>query len=288
MTMRLLPAYFSVVFFVAASFVMCSSVRVCAEDQPTAKAPVKKLILPGESFLLGDRPAFILWPEKSKRQTPQPWIMYSPTLRGLPDRHEKWMHEQFLAAGVAVAGIDIGEAYGSPEGQKHFTALHRELTEKRGFAARPVLLGRSRGGLWMSSWAIAHPEKVSGLAGIYPVFDLRSYPGVRRAASAYGKTPAELEAELEKCNPVARLGSLAKANVPVFIIHGDVDKVVPLEANSQALVDQYAEAGKGKLVKLVVAKGQGHNFWPGFFRCEELIEFAIQRALMGQAADSDR
>lgn len=283
MTNRLLSAVFSMVFFG-----VCSSAPLCAEDQPPAKAPVKKLILPGESFLLGDRPAFILWPEKSKRQKPQPWILYSPTLRGLPDRHEKWMHEQFLAAGVAVAGIDIGEAYGSPKGQKHFTALHRELTRNRGFASRPCLLGRSRGGLWMSSWAIANPEKVSGMAGIYPVFDLRSYPGVRRAASAYGKTPAELEAELDKWNPVAKLDSLAQANVPVFIIHGDVDKVVPLKANSQALVDQYAEAEKEKLVTLVVAKGQGHNFWPGFFRCEELIEFAIQRALMGKAADSDR
>ena len=283
MKRRLVPAFFCAVFFV-----LSFSARLCAEDQLPAKAPVKKLILPGESFLLGARPSFILWPEKSKRQKPQPWIMYSPTLRGLPDRHEKWMHEKFLAAGVAVAGIDIGEAYGSPEGQKHFTALHRELTEKRGFASRPCLLGRSRGGLWMSSWAIANPDKVSGMAGIYPVFDLRSYPGLRRAAPAYGKTPAELEAELDKWNPVAKLSSLAKADVPVFLIHGDVDKVVPLKANSRALVEQYAEAEKEKLVTLLVAKGQGHNFWPGFFRCEELIEFAIKRALMGKAADSDR
>ena len=283
MTKRLLPAFFCAVFFL-----LCSSVWLCAENQLPAKAPVKKLILPGESFLIGERPAFILWPEKSKRKTPQPWIMYSPTLRGLPDRHEKWMHEQFLAAGVVVAGIDIGEAYGSPQGQKHFTELHRELTANRGFASRPCLLGRSRGGLWMSSWAIANPDKVSGMVGIYPVFDLRSYPGLQRAAPAYGKTPTELEAELDRWNPVAKLQTLAKANVPVFIIHGDVDKVVPLKANSQVLVDRYAEAEKEKLVTLVVAKGQGHNFWPGFFRCEGLIEFAIQRSLMGHAADSDR
>ena len=41
--------------------------------------------------------------------------------------------KQFLNAGVAVAGIDVGEAYGSPEGQKHFSALYKELTENRGF-----------------------------------------------------------------------------------------------------------------------------------------------------------
>ena len=32
-------------------------------------------ILPGESFLVAGRPAFILWPAQAKRQTPQPWIV---------------------------------------------------------------------------------------------------------------------------------------------------------------------------------------------------------------------
>ena len=58
---------------------------------------------------LEQRPAFILWPEESKRSKPQPWVCYAPTLAGYPDSHEKWMHEQFLAAGVAVAGIDVGD-----------------------------------------------------------------------------------------------------------------------------------------------------------------------------------
>ena len=98
------------------------------------------------------------------------------------------MHEQFLAAGVAVAGIDVGEAYGSPEGRRLFTEFYRELTEKRGFATRPCLLGRSRGGLWVTSWAVENPDKVAGIAGIYPVFDLRTYPGLDKARPAYGLT----------------------------------------------------------------------------------------------------
>ena len=73
-------------------------------------APIKKLILPGEAFLIEGRPAFILLPPEKERRKPQPWILYAPTLPGYPDDHEKWMHEQFLAAGVAVAGIDIGRS----------------------------------------------------------------------------------------------------------------------------------------------------------------------------------
>jgi CubicO group peptidase (beta-lactamase class C family) len=251
-----------------------------------ADKPVKSLILPGESFLVDGRPAFILWPPEEKRQKPQPWIMYAPTLSGLPDRHEKWMHEQFLAAGVAVAGIDIGEAHGSPAGQKHFTALYRELTGKREFATKVCLLGRSRGGLWVSSWAIQNTDKVAGIAGIYPVFDLRSYPGLNRAASAYGLTPRELEAALDRHNPIARIDALAKAKVPVFIIHGDVDKVVPLKQNSAALLDRYRQAGAGDVVELVVAKGQGHNFWPGFFHCQELVDFAVVQAKSDRADET--
>lgn len=94
---------------------------------------------------MAERPAFILMPPAEMQQEPQPWIMYAPTLPAYPDKHEKWMHEQFLAAGIAVAGIDAGEAYGSPRGQGLMTALYDELTANRGFASKPCLLGRSRG-----------------------------------------------------------------------------------------------------------------------------------------------
>jgi hypothetical protein len=32
---------------------------------------------------------------------------------------------------------------------------------------------------------------------------------------------------------------------------------------------------------LIEAKGQGHNFWEGFFHCRELVDFAIDRARKG-------
>lgn len=244
-------------------------------------APIKELILPGEAFRVEGQPAFVFLPPQDKRTTPQPWIMYSPTLPGLPDTHEKWMHEQFLAAGVAVAGIDVGEGYGSPKSQKLLTALYQEMTSKRGYAKRVSLLGRSRGGLWMTSWASANPEKVAGLAGIYPVFDLRSYPGLREAAKTYELDPEGLESHLVQHNPINRVSELAKAKIPVCLIHGDQDATVPLAANSAEFKVRYTAEGAGELVQLIVAEGQGHNYWEGFFRCHELIAFTIERAKAG-------
>ncbi|MGE0605873.1 MAG: alpha/beta hydrolase family protein [Pirellulales bacterium] len=259
--------------------------RWCAAGEDgAAPAPVKQLILPGESFLVAGRPAFVLLPPEDKRAKPQPWIMYAPTLPGLPDQSEKWMHERFLEAGVAVAGIDIGESYGSPAGCKLCTALYEELTGNRGYAKRPCLLGRSRGGLWAASWAIENPDKVAGIAGIYPVLDLRSYPGVEKAASAYGLTPAELQDRLKEFNPIERVGTLAQAKIPALLIHGDDDKVVPLAANSAEFLARYKAAGAEEIATVIVAEGQGHNYWQGFFRCQELIDFAIARARLGAAA----
>ncbi len=243
-----------------------------------AGPPKKSLPLPGETFTVATRPAFLFLPPKEQRAEPQPWIFYGPTLDPYPDQAERWMHEQFLAAGIAVAGVDVGEAYGSPQSHVVFDALYDQLTKQRGFAKQACLFGRSRGGLWVSSWAIAHPERVSGIIGIYPVYDFRTYPGIAQAAPAYGLTEAELTARVDEFNPIARVGVLAKAKIPVAIIHGDDDKVVPLKENSAELQRRYKDAGQAGLVKLIIAPGQGHSFWEGFFRSQELVDFAIEKA----------
>lgn len=82
---------------------------------------------------------------------------------------------------------------------------------------------------------------------------------------------------MKEC-PIERVEALAKGKVPVFLIHGDSDVVVPLEANSAELKRRYEEAGAGRLVELIVPKGQGHNYWEGFFRCKELVGFVVREA----------
>jgi len=238
-------------------------------------------VLPGENFEVEGRPTFIFLPAESKRSNPQPWIFYAPTLAGYPDGAERWMHESFLEAGIAVAGIDVGEAYGSPKSHKYFDALYRELTAKRHFAKKPVLFGRSRGGLWVTSWAIANPGRVAGIIGIYPVFDFNTYPGIEKAAPAYELSPADLAARQAEFNPINHIDVLARARIAVALIHGDADKVVPLESNSAEFVRQYKQAGAESLVKLIILEGQGHNFFEGFFHSQALVDHAIAQARGG-------
>jgi pimeloyl-ACP methyl ester carboxylesterase len=125
-------------------------------------------------------------------------------------------------------------------------------------------------------WAAENPEKVAAFAGIFPVCDLASWPGLAKAAPAYGMTPAELQANLAAHNPIDRLAPLAAAKIPLFAIHGDADKLVPLEANSALMKSRYAALG-GEM-ELIIPPGQGHTHWEGFFRCRELVDFVVKHA----------
>lgn len=243
-------------------------------NSAASTAPVAKdLLMDGQVFAVEGHVAFLMPPKPEKRIEPMPWVWYAPTLPGLPAEEERWMFERFLAAGMAIAGIDVGESYGSPAGRAGYSALYKELTEKRGCAKKACLLARSRGGLMLYTWACEHPEAVACIAGIYPVCNLRSYPGISKACSAYGLSEAELTAQLSLHNPIDRLAPLAKMKVPIFHIHGDSDSVVPLADNSGELARRYRELGG--TIELVIPKGQGHNMWPGFFQCQELVDFVI-------------
>jgi hypothetical protein len=261
------------------------------QAQADAMPQRKQVLLQAETFFVRDRHAFLMKPNedtvavgaKKGKADAMPWIFYAPTLKQYPDEAESWMHKQFLEAGVAVAGIDVGEAYGSPYAIDFLDALYDEMVS-RGYSKTPALLGRSRGGLWASSWAVEHPDRVAGLGGIYPVYDYTTYPGVQRAATAYATTPGSLLANQNTLNPVKQLRVLADHSIPVCIIHGTDDDVVPIDANSVALAKVYDEAGKDELVELIQIKGQGHSFWSGFFHCQELVDFLIARAKSGASA----
>ena len=261
---------------------ICSwALQLCAlgDDSKEGAAmskPSKALPIAGEVFGVKGNTAFLILPRQVATRKETPWVWYAPTLPGLPGTEEKWMFQKFLDAGMAVAGIDVGESYGNPAGRALFAALYEELVQKQGLSKTPCLLARSRGGLMLYNWAVEHPSSVGCVAGIYPVCNLSSYPGINKACGAYGMTEEQLNAMLPEHNPIDRLAPLARAHVPIYHIHGDSDTVVPLEMNSGEFARRYRQLGG--VMTLNVIKGQGHNMWSGWFQCQELIDFVIIQA----------
>ena len=233
-----------------------------------------------EEFEVEKQKAFVILPNASKtnHQKSIPWVFYAPTFAGvLPsDRDEGWMMERWLNNGIAIAGIDIGESYGSPSGRKTYNAFHKTVVDRFGFDTKACLLARSRGGLMLYCWAVENPEKVRCIAGIYPVCDLSSYPGISKACGAYDMTEGELSENLASHNPIPRLPSLAAAKIPILHIHGAKDKLVPLDANSGALKTEYDRLGGS--MQLITVPDQWHNMWRGFFECQALVDFVTTHA----------
>ena len=243
-----------------------------------AGAPVLLLAQDGqavemETFQVRGHNAFLsAAPEPAEGK---PWLWYAPTLGALRFAERSGYFEAFQKAGIAIAGFDMGEVRGSPESTAEFTFFYEAMVE-RGYSSKPILFGQSRGGLMTLAWAVRHPDRVRAWVGVYPVCNLASYPlGRSRAATLkdYGLPEDELVARLAEFNPIDQLAGLLDYEVPLFVVHGDNDVVVPYHENSQLLKERY-ETGGGT-IQVKVIPGEGHKVSPSFFQCEELIEFVL-------------
>ena len=207
----------------------------------------------------------------------KPWVWYAPTLGGISLAGRRVYFEGFLNAGVSIAGFDLGEVRGSPGSTEQFTLFYHEMV-KRGWSPKPILLGQSRGGLMMLSWAVRHPDKTRAFVGIYPVCNLASWPmkNVPQVLADYQLTEAELRARLAEFNPIDHLKGLMEHKVPIYVVHGDVDTCVPYKDNTQIVKERY-EAGGGPITVKVIA-GEGHKVSPSFFEDRDLVAFVLQQA----------
>ncbi len=239
-------------------------------------APRSEQLLTKVAFQVNEHPAFVI----AARQpaSGNPWVWYAPTMGAhLPGTDHHWYFNRFLDAGISIAGIDLGEVRGSPASNKEFLAFHDHMVQL-GYSAKPVLLGQSRGGLMMLSFAKSYPEKLSAFAGIYPVCNLSSWPLTNDRTSTladYGMSAAELTNNLAQFNPIDNLQGLVSNQVPMFSVHGDSDVVVPLEDNSGLLKSRYEALGG--TISVQVIKGEGHRVSKSFFESQELVDFVMRQ-----------
>ena len=173
-----------------------------------------------------------------------------------------WGHEPqtdiaLLKLGFHVAYANVAGLYGAPPAVKKWNEFHQYVTTEHKLAAKVALEGMSRGGLIIFNWAAANPDKVSCIYGDAPVCDIRSWPGERdaRCLKVYGLTKAQL-ADFKE-NPIDHLAPLAKAKIPVLIVAGDADRVVPMKENALVIQERYKKLG-GE-IKLISKPGVGHH-----------------------------
>lgn len=189
--------------------------------------------------------------------------------------------EQALERGFHVAGIDVGTSLGSPAGAKLYHDFHQLLVEKYQLHPRARMLGHSNGGLITLGFAFRHPDLVERILGIFPATDLRSWPGLERAAGAGRITPEALSYELDQeslterlaeFNPIDNLKPLAEAHVEFYHIHGTLDDVVPLGPNTEEFARRYKQLG-GKIEVEVIAGGKHGG--EEFYHSQAAVDFLL-------------
>jgi len=180
--------------------------------------------------------------------------------------HEPALELELLERGYHVGYCDVGGLFGAPVALDRWDAFYAYATGKLGLHGKPVLEGMSRGGLPIFLWASRNPDKVSAIYGDNAVCDSRSWPGGNPGKGSAGDWKRVLEVyqvteeEAQKlAQPVdeAVLKPIAAAGIPVALVLGMADDVVPPAANGEKLAANFEKLG-GK-VKIWRKPGAGHH-----------------------------
>ncbi len=178
--------------------------------------------------------------------------------------HKPELDIALLERGFHLVYCDVSYLFGAAFAIKRYEECY-ELLASAGFNQRATMEGMSRGGLAALNWAIAHPDRVSAIYGDNPVVDIRSWPGGntgkrstlewQRALRAFQLT--EEQGKKFELFPAERLEGLAAAKVPLLLVLGTEDKVVPIAENGSLLAARYASVGGP--VQIWEKPGNGHH-----------------------------
>lgn len=206
-----------------------------------------------DTFELAGRNCKVTKPDKAAPGNP--WIWRCRFYGAFPS-----VDEALLGKGWHVAWIDVANEFGGPDAMKAFDTFYTEVRAKYGLGERPVIEGFSRGGLPATFWPIANPDKVAGIYIDAPVLDIHSWPQ-KASPQLWDKCMAAWGIDAQTADswapPYTLLKPLADARIPIMIVAGGADDVVPWVDNGAHLVKEYEALGGS--IGVIVKAATGHH-----------------------------
>lgn len=190
-----------------------------------------------------------------------PWVWRCEFFGAFAQADEAMLHK-----GYHVAYVKLSDRYGCESAVEDMERFRRELTARFGLSEKAIPFGFSRGGLYAVNYALKYPQYVDKLYLDAPVLDIRSWPagwgrgigGTREwqeCKACYRLD--DVSARVFDQNPLDRAQELAAHRIPVLVVAGGADEVVPLEENGAPFAERYAQAG-GR-IELIVKPECGHH-----------------------------
>ena len=199
-------------------------------------------------FMFEGREAIIVFPKASNKE--KNWLLKTEYFGAFPEFQIQMLHRGWHLA--FLKNITRWCLEEDLDLKKRFCDF---LIKEYGLYKKCIPVGMSCGGLIATKFAAKYPECVSCLYLDAPVMNLLSCPGgvgkagdnmMAEFTDATGMTLSELISYRE--NPIDKMHLLLKNNIPVIMVYGDSDDVVPYCENGAILEDYYVKNGANIVV----------------------------------------
>jgi pimeloyl-ACP methyl ester carboxylesterase len=210
------------------------------------------------NFTVNGREALVVEPNNPTEG--RPWVWRTEFFDAFSQ-----VDDALLEKGWHLAYIKVSGMFGCNDAIEIMNNFYNVIVEHFKLNSRAAIFGFSRGGLYAFNYAVKYPNHSAGLYLDAPVLNILSWPAGRGQGigsppdwelclAAYGLTE---ETALDfKDNPLDKIEKAVKFGIPVLLIAGDSDEVVPYSENGAFLAEKCEEYGK---IKVIIKEGCGHH-----------------------------
>lgn len=200
-------------------------------------------------WVWNDRPVTVLVPDNPN----QNWVWRAEFLGAFD-----YADQALLKKGWHIIYYRLSDMFGAPCAVKRMKEFHDYIVAELGLKPQCALFGFSRGGLYSINYTVEYPEDVGVLYLDAPVVDITTWPkryspyDWELCKAYYDITDDALGSDIKE-NPLNKLEHL---QVPVIMVAGTADELVPYEENGA-----YVEAAlkEKKDFEVILKPGVGHH-----------------------------
>ena len=200
------------------------------------------------------------------------WVVEPPKgVEALPGRPWTWTMQwrtafvprtsvpRLLKAGWCHVSVDIFKHRMDATGLKVARDFQDFLVGELGFAPKAMLIGMSWGGFFSTRYAANYPACVEKIYLDAPLLSFTKF--IKQDEATIGPwaavAPADGNWDDNPEMPINLAGKIAAAKIPVLLLYGGVDPVVPPEKNCLLFVPRFQKAGGD--IKVVARSSYAHH-----------------------------
>ncbi len=168
---------------------------------------------------------------------------------------------EMVKRGFHLVYYRVSNQYGAPQLLPYMESFYFHMRETYGLTQQMIPVGVSRGGLYAMLIAAERPAWIRALYLDAPAVDIRSWPREdnlpdwEECLAVWGYTEADKDRYAEVMQE--RIDTMVLSGMPLILVYGEADTVVPYAKNGRLLEEAYA--GEDAMQCFIGKPGCGHH-----------------------------